>query len=161
MKTAKLAPASALSGLTEADHAALLFLEYWTLNGMDTSTIASYASSKSPVFAYHTVTGSAGTLLVFTQTIDINGKKQQTYMFYGWLHGEMAYLYNMFQATKAISALGKQYNISGTGSGATPQNPNIQFSDMNLRQLVGAFASYHDYQTVKAKLSHGSAIPLQ
>ena len=161
MKKAALAPASALTGLTEADHAALLFMEYWTLNGLDTATIAKYTQDKNVSYAYHTVTGANGNLIVFSQTYTINGEKTQTYMFYGWLNGEESRLYNMYEAKTAITSLAQQYGITVSGNTVKPKNVEIRDSVMNLRQLVSAFTSYHDYQTVKKGLQHGAAIPLQ
>ncbi|WP_338216842.1 hypothetical protein [Lacticaseibacillus salsurivasis] len=161
MKKAALAPASALTGLTEADHAALLFMEYWTLNDLDTATIAKYTQDKNVSYAYHTVTGANGNLIVFSQTYTINGEKTQTYMFYGWLNGEESRLYNMYDSKTAITSLAQQYGITVSGNTVKPKNVEIRDSVMNLRQLVSAFTSYHDYQTVKKGLQHGAAIPLQ
>ena len=158
MKTAPLAPASELAGLTDADRAALFFTAYWTLNGLQQSEVADYANSTSETYSYHLVPGSSSKLIVFSEFIP--SVNQTDYMFYALIDGEQVAFYNMYQSKTPITSLASQYSLTVSGTTLRPSMPEIRDSDMNMRQLIGAFKSDKSFDQTKKGLHRGADIPL-
>ncbi len=158
MKTAPLAPASELAGLTDADRAALFFTAYWALNGLQQSEVADYANSTSETYSYHLVPGSSSKLIVFSEFIP--SVNQTDYMFYALIDGEQVAFYNMYQSKTPITSLASQYSLTVPGTTLRPSMPEIRDSDMNMRQLIGAFKSDKSFDQTKKGLHQGADIPL-
>ena len=158
MKNAPLAPAAALANLTAADRSALLFTMYWTMNGLQTYQVAEYANSTDETYSYHLVSGASGQLIVFSETIP--SVNQSDYMFYAFIQGETVKLYNMYQSKQTITSLASQYNLTVTGTTITPNMPEIQDSNINMRQLISAFLTDPAFAKIKSGLTQGAAVPL-
>lgn len=158
MKTAPLAPASELASLTDADRAALFFTAYWTLNGLQQSEVADYANSTSETYSYHLVPGSSSKLIVFSEFIP--SVNQTDYMFYALIDGEQVAFYTMYQSKTPITSLASQYSLTVSGTTLRPSMPEIRDSDMNMRQLIGAFKSDKSFDQTKKGLHQGADIPL-
>lgn len=81
-------------------------------------------------------------------------------MFYAFIQGETVKLYNMYQSKQAITSLASQYNLTVTGTSITPNMPEIQDSNINMRQLISAFLTDPAFAKIKSGLTQGAAVPL-
>ena len=120
--------------------------------------MAEYANSTDETYSYHLVSGASGQLIVFSETIP--SVNQSDYMFYAFIQGETVKLYNMYQSKQAITSLASQYNLTVTGTSITPNMPEIQDSNINMRQLISAFLTDPAFAKIKSGLTQGAAVPL-